>query len=189
MGDQIMVVWRRLGKEHGEGEGFRLNSPDVVKRHLSEKIERFRPERRWHRVSDNVIVEKADPSGAGFGEDTWIYYLQAQRWAVIENHTGDPEWPWYVHIGSTVYETDLKGWVFTDHFADVIVKDDGVSHSVLDLDDLARGLELGLVSGSTGSEILRQTQSLVDTIREGRFPPGELSEREAWKCELSHLRG
>ena len=140
-------------------------------------------------VSDNVIVEKADPSGAGFGEDTWIYYLQAQRWAVIENHTGDPEWPWYVHIGSTVYETDLKGWVFTDHFADVIVKDDGVSHSVLDLDDLARGLELGLVSGSTGSEILRQTQSLVDTIREGRFPPGELSEREAWKCELSHLRG
>lgn len=87
MGDQIMVVWRRLGKEHGEGEGFRLNSPDVVKRHLSEKIERFRPERRWHRVSDNVIVEKADPSGAGFGEDTWIYYLQAQRWAVIEKTT------------------------------------------------------------------------------------------------------
>jgi hypothetical protein len=34
--EKTLVVWRRLGKEHGEHSGFRVNTPDVVKRHLRE---------------------------------------------------------------------------------------------------------------------------------------------------------
>ena len=184
MADGTIVVWRRLGKEHGESQGFRVNPPDVVTRHLSEKVERFRGDGRWMRVSDEIIVEKPDPSGTGFGPDSWIYYFLLKGWAVIENHVGDPGWPWYVHIGSTVYSAEHDAWVFTDHFADVTVKQDGFTHSVLDLDDLSEGMELGLLSGSIGSEILRQTQSLVDTIRSGRFPPGDIAKREVWKNDF-----
>ncbi len=40
--EETLVVWRRLGKEHGEETGFRVNPPEVVEAHLREKTLRFR---------------------------------------------------------------------------------------------------------------------------------------------------
>ncbi len=52
----------------------------------------------------------------------------------------------------------LDAWVFTDHFADVIVRADGVTHFVMDLDDLANGRELGLITEPDMAATLCQTQ-------------------------------
>ena len=65
--EKTLVVWRRLGKEHGERSGFRKNSSDIVDRHLRAKLGAFRKvpdeEWRWWQLNDDVIVEKPCPSG------------------------------------------------------------------------------------------------------------------------------
>ena len=76
---RTLVVWRRLGKEHGEEAGFRVNPPEIVDKHIQDKVIRFRSadpaDWRWWQVDHDVIVERpriASPSG-GFMEETIIY--------------------------------------------------------------------------------------------------------------------
>ena len=110
--DKTLIIWRRLGKEHGETPKFVVNTPDVVDSHLQDKLDRFRatPDNdwRWWQVSDDLLVERPFPD-TGFGPDTCIYYLPRERWVVVENSVfpGRLDWPWYIHIGDTVWNADL----------------------------------------------------------------------------------
>jgi hypothetical protein len=184
------VVWRRLGKEHGEGEGFRVNPPEVVSAHLGGKAARFletpSEDWRWWRISDDLIVERPFPA-VGFCPETVIYYLPRRRWAVIEHASFPalgPDWPWYVHIGSTEYSPELACWVFTDLFCDVIVQDDLCTHTVLDLGDIGMAHGIGLISDEQLASVLDSTQELVDCVRAGSFPPSEMADRNALLAEM-----
>ena len=188
--ERTLVVWRRLGKEHGEGRGFKANPPDVVCAHIRQKAAAFREtpddDWRWWQVSDGLIVERPFP-GTGFGPNSVIYYLPQRNWAIIERACFPSlglDWPWYVHIGSTCFEETHSCWVFTDLFCDVIIQEDLRTHSVLDLDDLAEAYEQGLIDGSQACKALRSTQELVDLVRKGGFPPTELDSRAQWKAAL-----
>ncbi len=174
---KTLVVWRRLGKEHGENQGYRLNPPEVVEEHIRSKVEAFRqtPDDDWHwfRLSDDLIVE----SGVG-GESSIAYHLPLKGWLLMDQpkwSTLDPSvWRWMAHIGDMSYSDEYGCWIFTDLFADIIIRRDHVTHEVLDLDDLAQAMEMGLVSQEQTIRILRSTQELVNLIRDGGFPPKEV---------------
>ncbi len=181
---KTMVVWRRLGKEHGENAGYRVNPDEVVNQHLDTKLDSFRQtdetDWKWWHINENLLVETSEETNDA-GDVTTNYYLPHRNWLIVENfpyggnHDG---WKWYIHIGSTRYDDTRSCWIFTDWFSDVLVKPDNVSHTVLDLHDLARGFELGLIAKEEMTEILISTQTLVDSIRNGQFPPAEL---DVWK--------
>jgi hypothetical protein len=192
---KTLVVWRRLGKEHGHGREFRLNPPSVVRSHIEAKVDAFRQtpddDWRWWQASDELIVERPLPA-TGFGSETLIYYLPRRNWAIVEHArfpSLGPDWPWYIHVGSTCWEEAHGSWLFTDLFCDVIVQGDLRTHSVLDLDDLAEAFGIGLISGEQLAAALESTQELVDAIRCGRFPPAELAERETIAAEMAHSGG
>ena len=177
-----MVAWRRLGREHGEDKGFRVNPPDVIEAHLQSTVDRFRKtppdDWRWWQVSKDLIIVKPI-SNETCGPDAIIYYLPGKNCVIMENASYEslPEWPWYIHIGSTEFHDELDSWVFTDLFADIVVQSDTRTHSVLDLDDLAYIVELELIGPSQLTQVLVETQHLIDSIRYGRFPPPELADR------------
>lgn len=179
--DKTLIVWRRLGKEHGETSGFKLNPPDVVAAHLQSKIDLFKetPEYdwRWWQASPDLLIEKPFPSTA-CDESSVIYYLPKRNWVIVENMNVPPElgdnWIWYVHLGSIQYDEAERHWVFTDLMVDIVIDSDRYTHSVLDLDDLAEVFQLGLVDSTQMAEVLRSTQEMVDLIRAGEFPPEEI---------------
>lgn len=192
--DKTLVVWRRLGKEHGENQGYRLNPPELVDDHIRSKVEAFRqtPEDawRWYQVSENLIVENGAKS-IFTGEDTVVYYLPSKGWLLMDQpqwSTLNPKlWRWMAHIGDTTFDPKYGCWVFTDLFADVIIKQDNFSHEVLDLDDLAQAMEMGLVDQGQTIRILRSTQELVNLIRAGEFPPKEVRDCRQHLEELGWL--
>ena len=178
--EKTLVVWRRLGKEHGEDCGFQVNSAEVVEQHIHEKLERFRqtsPESwRWWQVSDRLLVEKKR-AGAESGSRKTYFYLPQKNWVVVKDFIPDrmaSDWKWYIHIGGIAFDTSRACWIFTDWFSDVIVKNDNATHSVLDLDELGHALRIGLITPEQLITILDSTQDLIDTIREGHFPPMEI---------------
>lgn len=180
---KTMIVWRRLGKEHGEQAGYRVNPDEVVRQHLEEKLNRYRQtdeaDWKWWQVNENLLVETSEETNAA-GNNTIHYYLPRENWLIVKNFpygSSQGDWKWYIHIGSTKYDEARSCWVFTDWFSDVLVKTDNVSHSILDLHDLAQGFGLGLVTKEELGEILISTQKLVDAIRNGEFPSREI---EAW---------
>ena len=147
-----------------------MNAPEVAREHLRVKIEEIRgvgTDRTWSCESDTMIVERSDLPG-----DEICTYLPEQHLLIIQNSKILPGWPWYVHIGTTEYDSELACWVFTDHFVDVLVRADRMTHTVLDLDDLVEARRIGLVDTDTMNTILLSTQSLLDLIREGNFPAG-----------------
>jgi len=179
--EKTLVVWRRLGKEHGEVQGYRINPPEVVEEHIRAKVEVFRqtPEDDWHwyRVSDDLVIENGAKS-IFCGEDAIAYYLPRKGWLLMEEpkwSTLDPSlWRWMAHIGDMSFSHQYGCWVFTDLFADVIIKHDNLTHEVLDLDDLAHAMEIGLIGADQAQRVLRSTQELINLIRAGEFPPQEV---------------
>ena len=177
---KTLVVWRRYGKEHGEGSGFQHNTPEIIDAHLRGKIERFNntPSHRWAwwQLAEDLIYEK--PLDVEFyGPNTEIFYLPLKNWAIMKGITikslGE-EWKWYVHIGETRFNQKYNCWIFTDHFVDVVVQKDCKTHTVLDLNDLAYVFELGVLSQEEMITILRSTQEFIDLLRNGGFPPEQL---------------
>jgi hypothetical protein len=176
--DKTLVVWRRLGREHGEGQGYRVNPPEVVEEHILSKIEAFRQtpdaDWRWRQINDDVLIERRDLTQPPGLENTFVY-LPRRGWVLQKPwHCDWDGWRWYVHIGDIRYEERYGCWLFTDLFADVIVNEDNRTHSILDLDDLAQALDIGLIDPRQASRILRSTQELANLIRDGGFPPKEL---------------
>ena len=177
---RTMVVWRRLGKEHGEESGFKLNPPEVIAAHIRDKVTAFRQtpvhDWRWWQVSEAVIVEKP-PGKLGSGPNTAIYYLPRRNWVIVEDTDAarlGKWWTWYVHIGDIAYDPNDEIWIFTDLFCDVVIKEDKKTHIVLDLDELGRAFEMGLITGTQMTRTLADTQNLIDLVRSGGFPPMEL---------------
>lgn len=169
------VIWRRLGKEHGEDDGCRVNPPDIVEHHLSQKAEKARSRSQedwpWEAVSEGLLIERSEAEPA---EGTTNFCLPDTSCMVIQNSTQVAGWPWYVHIGTTVFDARFDCWVFTDLFADILVAADLKTHTVLHLDDLAEANRIGLIDEEGVRSILKSTQAVVDVIREGAFPPVEI---------------
>jgi len=185
-----LVVWWRYGKEHGE-EAFRVNSPEIIAAHLDAKAARFRQtpetEWRWQQVDDDLIVERTAPDSLYYREDTRIYYLPKRGLGVIENiHLNPPHdvWSWYIHLADIAYDAPRVCWVMQDLFADILVAPDARAHRVLDLDDLATALEIGLVSATKASHILRRTEAVTQVIVRGEFPFPEIERGQAACREL-----
>ena len=173
-----LIVWRRTGKEHGEDTGFRVNPPEVIDANLRRKADDFRrspaSEWSWWRFSEDLLVERNRP-----GDDPHVlyYHLPQRHCMVVENATIPrlgPDWTWYVHIGDLDCRDDLDCWVFTDLFIDILVHRDCRTHTRVDLDDLAQAIDSGLATQALAGRILRHTQTLIDTIQAGDFPPAEI---------------
>lgn len=186
-----LVAWHRYGKEHGETDEFRVNSQDVIDASIRRRIENAQQTDpalwKWFQVSDELIVERMFLGRESHEPRRTIYYLPKRLWVIQEHFHAPslgPEWSWYVHIGSTLYDERYGAWIFKDLFADIICKDDQKTHSVLDLDDLATAHAIGLVDGEELQAILRSTQELVDLLRHGEFPPPELQNRREIIREL-----
>lgn len=182
---KTLIVWRRLGKEHGEETGFRVNPPDLVAGHVETQQQALRrtPEAqwRWWQVREDLLVEQVPPQGP-YLPGCVAYYLPKRDWLILEKirlRRLGPEWTWYVHIGDIAYDARRACWIMTDLFVDVIVQPDDRTHSVLDLNDLAHALEIGLVNAPTLCRVLRSTQGLVDLLLAGGFPPPEVHEARA----------
>ena len=110
-----------------------MNPPEVVRAHLESRVSYFREtaedEWRWWQISDELIIEKPVATG---GPDTIIYYLPAKQIMILENPSFSslPDSQWYVHMGTTEFDESLDTWIFTDLFVDVVVKEDGLTHSI-----------------------------------------------------------
>lgn len=75
---RTLVVWRRLGKEHGEGQSFRINPSEVVEAHISSKVDRFRhtPQNEYcSRQLSDVVISGTGVENMGTSDSTLVYYL------------------------------------------------------------------------------------------------------------------
>ncbi len=140
---KTLIIWRRLGKEHGENAGYRLNPEDVVKHHLDEKQEKFQKTEgekwSWWQINESLLVETSENTDQFITKETF-YYLPHKNWLLVDNFDcrDGLGWKWYIHIGKMAYDDMRNCWIFTDWFSDVLVMPDNVTHTVLDLDDLGQ---------------------------------------------------
>ncbi len=180
--EKTLIVWRRLGKEHGEHRGFKVDPANVVEQHLREKVDSYRQiaesEWRWWQITDSMIIERpiVAKDSQIVSDHTVIYYLLERNWVVMQNvdYPGFAEWPWYVHIGDISFYADLYSYVMRDLFCDILIKENCSDHTVLDLDELGMGHDLGLITTADLYKALTSAQNLVDQIRSGLFPPEEI---------------
>ena len=183
--ENTLIVWRRTGKEHGEDAGFRASPPEVIDASLRRKVDESRlspaSEWSWWRFSDSLLVEKNRPDG---DPNVLFYHLPERHCMIVENATMPrlgPDWTWYVHIGDLEWRSDLKCWVFTDLFIDVLVHRDCRTHTLV---DLAEAIDIGLITADQAGSTMRYAQTVIDTIRSGDFPPQEILPcREALRCQ------
>ncbi len=177
-----LLIWHRYGKEHMDGsihteESFRVNPPEVVAQHLQKRAALFRgstapDDWRWFQVDDTLIVERPTPDDFIFGPDTRIFYLLDQGVGIIEDirYPRTDRWRWYIHLADYAFNPDLDCWMMQDLLVDVFVTPDERTNQVLDLDDLACALDIGLITPAKTSEILRRTETLIWQIARGEFP-------------------
>lgn len=127
-------------------------------------------------ISPSVFVELPSPGWRG-GE--LLVYLPKRGWLVRRNKVEH----WYVDIGVfKPIQGDLYGW--TDLWLDVIAPEPADRYHLLDADEFASALRHGQVSADVAAYAMESLDSLVQTIRQGSFPPPEVREAEAF--EASH---
>ncbi len=180
-----LVVWWRFGKEHetlettGTLSTITRYPAEVVQTHIQAKLERLRqtpPESwRWHVVDDDLIIERDVPPYLRFGgADTRFYYLLKRGLAVVENFHGRRGTFWYIHVCDFLHNADENYWIMKDLFTDILVQQDGSRYRLVDLDDLAHALDIGLIDAPTSSMILRRTQDALYSIERDGFPFAEV---------------
>lgn len=185
---QTLILWWRVGKEHG-AEDFRINPPELIDDSLAKKAAAFRktpPDSwRWFQVSEDLIVERWDDSPSHTGPDTRIYYLLERGLSVIENiHLPPPDdkWKWYIHLSDFEFHRGLSCWLMKDLFCDILVENDDRSYHLYDLPDVARALDVGLITKADTRDILKRVDWTVDCLYSGKFPFEEIERgREACK--------
>ncbi|MBT5875616.1 MAG: hypothetical protein HOH43_19490 [Candidatus Latescibacteria bacterium] len=178
--ERTMVIWWRLGKEHGE-EDFRANPKEVIDANLDDKVTHFgtTPDSqwRWWTVNQELIVERPEPNEYGYGSNTRIFYLPSAGMTIIEDidvtHLRD-QWKWYVHIADIYYDAVRNCWINKDLFCDILVAPDGRTHQVVDLDDLGVALTKRIVTPEEVSDILHRTNLAIDLISLGGLPLPEM---------------
>ena len=77
---------------------------------------------------------------------------------------------WYCDIIEVDFEKDLNKYTFTDLLVDVKVFPKG-NYRILDIDELAEALEVGLISEKQVSMALIRMNKLLNMIYEDSFPP------------------
>lgn len=189
--NKTLVVWWRYGKEHDPAGEFRVNQAGVVSAHIDQGIAAARAwpaaEWRWWQVDDELLVERADPTALFCGPDTRIYYLLRRGLAVIENNhfaLRNERWTWYIHVADIFRDAARDCWIKQDLFADILVDRGGREMLVIDLDDVATGLDLGLLTPPRASSVLRTTNAAVRAIEIGDFPFPEVVRARAACKEL-----
>jgi hypothetical protein len=165
-----------------------------VSAHIDQKVAAARnwpaADWRWWQVDDELLIERTDPDrviGFGFGPDTRIYYLVRRGLAVIENmHFAEPNvrWTWYIHVADIFWDAARDCWIKQDLFADILVDSAGRETLVIDLDDVATALDLGLLTPPHASSVLRTTNAAVRAIESGDFPFPEVAHGRAACKEL-----
>lgn len=179
---QTLVIWWRFGKEHGEKRGFRLNPPAVIEQHLDTKVAQARqtPSDQWRWWGEgNLVVERPDPQGYGYGPDTRIYYLVERGLTVVENiHLRGQwsSWPWYIHLADIFYDPARACWISQDLFCDILLPADGKHYHVTNLAELGYALQLGLLSTESMVQILDKTDQALTAITQGHFPFSEIEQ-------------
>ncbi len=170
--EEPRVIWWRFGKED-EGGDFRVNPPHVVDEHLDSKLQRGRGTTTWQWHDPGKIILETPAPSLHYGNDTRIYYLIEQGLTVIRAiHLAPPhdDWYWYIHLADIYYDSARSCWVNQDLFCDLLVDRSGQSYQLLDLADLGKALEIGLVDSAKTAAILRRTDTLLNTIGQGQFP-------------------
>jgi hypothetical protein len=188
----IDIIWWRFGKEHDPGgQTFRLNPPALVADHMDKKVARRRSllseqEPCWE-VDADLLVERADPQGFHYGPDTRFHYLVRQGLLVVENIHLDPpheHWTWYIHVADIYFDQARECWVSQDMFADILVDRTGRQSLVMDLDDMATAIDMGLLTPAQSSRVLRNADAAVRAIEAGEFPFPDLVRGQAACREL-----
>jgi hypothetical protein len=186
------IIWWRYGKEHDPGgQTFQVNPPALVADHMDKRMARRRalpPEQEpcWE-VDDGLLLERADPAGFHYGPDTRFHYLVRQGLLVVENiHLEPPNehWAWYIHVADIYFDAARQCWINQDMFADILVDRTGQQSLVVDLDDMATALDLGLLTPEQASRVLRNTDAAVKAMERGEFPFPELVRGQAACREL-----
>ena len=185
--NKTLVVWWRYGKEHDPaGVTFRVNPPGAISAHIDQKVTLGRAwplaDWRWWQVDDELLVERAYSDSGAYGANTRIYYLVRRGLAVIENlHFAGPSehWTWYIHVADIFFDAARDCWIKQDLFADILVDRGGREMLVIDLDDVATALDLGLLTPPHASSVLRQTNAAVRAIESGDFPFPEVRRGQA----------
>lgn len=171
--EKTLIVWWRYGKEHG-AEDFRPNPPEVVAEHIASKAAKFKATTDshwpWWQVDDDLLIEQ--PIAGWFRPDTRIYYLLKRGLVVIENiqlKPPDDHYKWYVHLADIKFDTLNQCWVMQDLFCDVLIDPDNQTCRLIDLNDLAAALQVGLIDSARAAEILNRTDQLLAAIARDAF--------------------
>lgn len=179
------VLWWRYGYEHAD-EGVQVSPPYVISRRLDRRIAEVRTtpadDWRWWQEDEGLIVERADPTHAGFTPETRIFYLPERGLAVVK-HIHRPElgetWMWSVHLANIFYDTSRDCWIVKALFCDILV-DRACRHSrVLGLAALADALVVGLIDRTEVRELLYQVDGILEDITADAFPYEEVLRGQA----------
>jgi hypothetical protein len=186
------IIWWRYGKEHDPaGQTFLAHPTEMVADYLDQKL-------AWHRalpselrdcweVDADLLVERADLNYLHYGPDTRFHYLVRQGLLVVENIHLDPphdHWAWYIHVADIYFDQARECWISQDMFADILVDRTGCHSLVIDLDDIATALDLGLLTPAQASRVLRNTDAALQAIERGEFPFPDLVRGQAACREL-----
>jgi hypothetical protein len=188
--NKTLVVWWRYGKEHDPaGDEFRVNPPGVISAHIDQKIAVARKwpaaDWRWWQVDDELLIERVDPNAYSRGPLKRVYYLPQRGLGVIDNirrPAPDERWTWFIHVADTFWDAARECWIMQDLFADILVEAGGRVCRVVDLDEVGTALDLGLLTPSHASSVLRTTNDAVRAIENGDFPFPEIVRGQA-ACE------
>jgi hypothetical protein len=172
---------------------YRVNPAGVVSRHLDEKVAAFRDcpadKWRWWQVDDDLLIERVDTKDDHYGPAArvYMYYLPRRGLGVIEilnRAAPHKRWSWFIHVADTYWDAARACWIMQDMFADILVDANERDYWVMDLDDLAGALDLGLLTPAQASMVLRTTQAAVQAIHHGHFPFPEIERARAACREL-----
>lgn len=112
----------------------------------------------WHTLNPRTDIAKGCSA----------YFLdKGYKISKIYDHDGGLVY-WYCDIISSTYDKDTNSLTVTDLLVDVVIMKDG-NIKVLDLNELADALRLGLLTSDMGCEALEKTDKLLQEIYEERF--------------------
>jgi predicted RNA-binding protein associated with RNAse of E/G family len=122
-------------------------------------------------ANDSIIVTKwktINPK-KDFSHGVSCYFLQ-KGWKISKFLDNSNNCVYtYCDIIESMHNEDENSILVNDLLVDIVVYNNGLVE-VVDIGDVADALEQGLISVETAAKALRQTDSLLRVIHEGRLP-------------------